>query len=51
MLNNFGSAYTLKNIDDESYTELQLLQICLNATAKAQEFAGKKNTFYSKEFS
>lgn len=49
MLNNFGGAYTLKNIDEESYQELQLLQICLNASAKAQEFSDKKNTFYSKE--
>jgi arsenate reductase-like glutaredoxin family protein len=50
MLNNFGGAYTLKNIDDESYQELQLIQICLLASAKAQEFANKKNTFYSKDF-
>lgn len=30
--------------------ELQLLQICLNSTAKAQEWAGKK-TYHSKDFS
>ena len=51
MLNNFGAAYTLKMIDEENYIELQLLPVCLNASAKAQEWAGKKNTFHSREFS
>ena len=50
MLNNFGAAYTMKSIDEESYIELQMLQICLNASNKAQEFAGKRNTIHSKEF-
>ena len=50
MLNNFGGAYTLKNIDEESYQELMYLQLCLNATNKAHEMAGKKNMIYSGEF-
>ena len=49
MLNNFGAAYTLKSIDDEPYQELMYLQLCLNASSKAQEFAGKKNTMVSKD--
>ena len=50
MLNNFGGAYTLKNIDEEPYIEMQLLQVCLSATQKAQEFANKKSMYHSKEF-
>ena len=49
MLNNFGAAYTLKSIDDEPYQEMMYLQLCLNASAKAQEFSGKKNTMVSKD--
>lgn len=48
MLNNFGAAYTLKSIDEEPYQELIYLQVCLNASGKAQEFAGKKNIMVSK---
>ena len=44
LLNNFGSAYTMKLIDEENYLELQLLQVCLNASNKAQEWAGKKDS-------
>ena len=50
MLNNFGAAYTLKNIDEEPFLELQMLQLCLSASNKAQEFADKKNTVHSGEF-
>lgn len=50
MLNNFGGAYTMKSIDEEPYVELQLLQVCLNASSKAMENTNKKNTFYSKDF-
>jgi hypothetical protein len=50
MIKNFGAAYTLKNIDDEPYVELQLMQICLNAVNKAEEMANKKATYQSKEF-
>jgi len=50
MLNNFGGAYTLKTIDEEPYIEMQLLQVCLSATQKAQEFANKKSMYHSKEF-
>lgn len=49
MLNNFGAAYTLKNIDEEPYQEMIYLQLCLNASSKASEFAGKKNTMVSKD--
>ena len=58
LLNNFGASYTLKNIDEEPYQEIQLLQICLNTMNKAQEWNNKKdsNTKYmanyrSSEFS
>ena len=50
MLNNFGAAYTLKNIDEEPYQEMMYLQLCLNATGKAQEMASRKSTYVSKEF-
>ena len=40
----------MKNIENESYVELQLLQICLNAVNKAEEMANKKATYQSKEF-
>ena len=49
-MKNFGGAYTMKNIENESYVELQLLQICLNAVNKAEENATKKATYQSKEF-
>ena len=49
LLNNFGASYTLKNIDEENYLELQLLQLCLSSTAKAQEWANKR-AYHSKEF-
>ena len=49
-MKNFGGAYTMKNIENESYVELQLLQICLNAVNKAEEMATKKKTFYSRDF-
>ena len=49
-MKNFGGAYTMKNIENESYVELQLLQICLNAVNKAEEMANKKATYQSKEF-
>lgn len=51
MLNNFGGAYTLKNIDEEPFLELEMLQICLSASNKAQEFENRKNTIHSKVFS
>ena len=44
MLNNFGSAYTMKNLDDESYLDLQYLQVCLNAQVTYQEMQSKKVT-------
>lgn len=47
MLNNFGGAYTLKNIEEESYQELQYIQVCLSASEKT---TAEKNTFHSKEF-
>ena len=50
MIKNFGAAYTLKNIDEESYVDLQLMQVCLNAVNKAEEMATKKKTFYSRDF-
>ena len=49
MLNNFGAAYTLKSIDEEPYIELQYLQVCLNATANAQENARNKAQYISKD--
>lgn len=52
MLNNFGAAYTMKTIDDESFLEIQMLQICLNASNKVQEMNMKKdpNTKYMASF-
>ena len=50
LLNNFGAAYTLKSIDEESYQEIMYLQLCLNASGKAQEMANRKATYVSKEF-
>ena len=50
LLNNFGASYTLRNIDEENYIELQMLQLCLVSSAKAQEWAGKR-AYHSKEFS
>ena len=49
MLNNFGAAYTLKNIDEESYQEMMYLQVCLNASSKAQENANRKAQYISKD--
>ena len=49
MLNNFGGAYTLKNIDDESYQELMYIQVCLAASESTQNTKGGQ-TFTSKEF-
>lgn len=39
----------MKLIDDESYLDIQMLQICLSASNTAEKFASKKNTFYSKD--
>ena len=49
-MKNFGAAYTLKNIDEEPYIELQLMQVCLNASNKAEEMASRKTTYRSREF-
>ena len=49
MLNNFGASYTLKNIDDEPYLEMIMLQLCLNYSAKAIDNNKTKQNFYSKE--
>jgi hypothetical protein len=49
MLNNFGGAYTLTTIDEESFIEIQLMQHCLVAQEKRQEMQSRKDTFYSKE--
>lgn len=49
MINNFGANYSMRNLDDENYIDLQYLQICLNAQADYQKRQGEKNTFYSKE--
>ena len=49
MLNNFGAAYTLKNIDEEPYQEMIYLQVCLNASNKAQEMAMNKTNYMSKD--
>ena len=52
MLKNFGGAYTLSNINDESYIEIQMLQLCLSSSEKAHEFASKKgNSKHYQEFS
>lgn len=51
MLNNFGGAYTMKNIDDEPYVEMLYLQTCLDASRKAEENAHRKAGYVSKEFS
>ena len=49
MLNNFGGAYTLKSIDEEPYQEMMYLQVCLNASNKAQENASNKTQYISKD--
>ena len=49
MLNNFGAAYTLKSIDEEPYQEMMYLQVCLNASNKAQEMAMNKAQYISKD--
>ena len=49
MLNNFGGAYTLTTIDEESFIEIQLMQHCLVAQEKRQEMQSRKDAFYSKE--
>lgn len=49
MLNNFGGAYTLSSIDNESYQQLQYIQVCLSASEQAQK-TPSKDTIFSKEF-
>lgn len=49
MLNNFGGAYTLKNIEEESYQEIMYIQICLSASESPPAAKGSR-TFASKEF-
>lgn len=49
MMNNFGANYSMSNLDDENFIDLQYLQICLNAQAQYQENQNRKATYYSKE--
>jgi len=49
MLNNFGGAYTLSNLDMESFYDIQCMQICLKAVSTAEQMASRKNTMHSKE--
>ena len=49
MINNFGANYSMKNLDDEDFLDIQYLQICLNAQAKYQENEHRKSSYYSKE--
>ena len=49
MINNFGGNYSMRNLDEENFIDLQYLQICLNAQAKYQENQQRKATHYAKE--
>ena len=49
ILSEYGSAYTLRNLEDESYLELMYMQICMGAQAKAIDMRSKKAQFYSRE--
>ena len=49
MLNNFGASYTMKNLDDESFLDLQYLQICLSAQSKFQENESRKTQFVGRD--
>ena len=49
MINNFGGAFTMKSLEEETYQELQYMQVCLSASHKAQELADRKNTMISRD--
>jgi hypothetical protein len=49
MINNFGGNYSMSNLDDESFIDLQYLQICLSAQAKYQEMQSRKATYVSRD--
>lgn len=49
ILSEYGSAYTLSNLEDESYLELTYSQICMAAQNRALKMKQSKADFYSKE--
>jgi len=49
ILSEYGSGYTLSNIEDESYLELTYSQICVGAQNNALKMKQSKADFYSKE--
>lgn len=49
MINNFGANYSMKNLEDESFLDLQYLQICISAQNKFQEMQNKRAQYVSRE--
>jgi hypothetical protein len=41
-----GSGYTFTSLDNESYENIQLMNLCMNYESKALENAQRKGEFY-----
>ena len=49
ILNNLGSAYTFSSLDNESFLNIQYMQICMDAEGRAMKRQTDKNMFVAKD--